>query len=152
MTTFDVEIEEGKIITNQLVCEIYAIRHVPTLRIIVNINNEIKKLPYIEFTKLANVRKEILKLEQWETNKDSVKKSDSVDIEDNVDNIKMDFNIKEAKSIIGVFDGNKSEVLDYIEVVTYYNESLKVSERAKLSEFILRVSLKGRGKEAVQIM
>ena len=82
MTTFDVEIEEGKIITNQLVCEIYAIRHVPTLRIIVNINNEIKKLPYIEFTKLANVRKEILKLEQWETNKESVKKSNSVDIEE----------------------------------------------------------------------
>lgn len=48
MTTFDVEIEEGKIITNQLVCEIYAIRHVPTLRIIVNY--EFKKLNYIEFT------------------------------------------------------------------------------------------------------
>ena len=70
------------LVTNHLLCEIYAIRHIPTLRIIVNINDEIKKLPYIEFTKLANVRKEILKLEQWETNKESVKKSNSVDIEE----------------------------------------------------------------------
>lgn len=55
---FDVQLKEGKMITNQLVCEIYAIRHEPTLRIIVNINNELKKLPYKEITKLACIKEQ----------------------------------------------------------------------------------------------
>lgn len=104
---------------------------------------------YLAQEEKASRREANSKTSQLDTNPDQVLESQVSENQSNVSDSKMDFNLKDAKSVIGEFNGYKNDVVDYVEAITYYNDSLKREERSKLIEFICKISLKGKAKDAI---
>ena len=70
----------------------------------------------------------------------------------NVDDLpvsKMGFDHKTANAVIPEFSGDSSKVLDFIDCVTYYSETLNESEKSTLLTFINKVKLRGKAKLSV---
>lgn len=62
---------------------------------------------------------------------------------------KMEFDHKTANAVIPEFSGDSSKLLDFIDCVTYYSETLNQTHTASLLSFINKVKLRGKAKLAV---
>lgn len=63
-----------------------------------------------------------------------------------------EFNLKEASNIIKEFWGDGSKVLDYVDAIQYYADTIDPSEHLKIVDYICRVSLKGSAKESLFVV
>lgn len=137
--------------------DIYIRRNIENLVIIFKgSDNENITCNYKQFSQYEEVKKNFALLAQEEKaarrEPSKVLIVEKPDLEDQVLNATdagMEFNLKDAKSVIGEFNGYKNEVVDYVEAINYYNDSLKDTDKNKLIEFICKISLKGKAKDAV---
>lgn len=80
----------------------------------------------------------------------SIQKS-SCSSEENFSDIKkMDFDFKIASQIIPEFSGESDKVIDFIDTVEYYHDSLKDDDNKNaLLKLILKTKLKGKAKNSI---